>query len=210
MEAFHYRYHGLTARMLDILASGELGDVRHLDTWLCFPLPVADIRWQLDLAGGALMDAGCYAIHLLRTLAGAEPVVRSAQAKLKSPGVDRYLRAELDFADGRTATITASMLSARLLGMGARVTGSAGTMRVFNPIMPQAYHRLTITTAAGKRRERVPRQPSSYLAQLIAFRDAILHGTPFPTHVDDAVANMRVIDACYRAAGLAPRQASAG
>ncbi len=86
MEAFHYRYHGLTARMLDILASGELGDVRHLDTWLCFPLPVADIRWQLDLAGGALMDAGCYAVHLLRTLAGAEPVVRSAQAKLKSPG----------------------------------------------------------------------------------------------------------------------------
>jgi predicted dehydrogenase len=208
MEAFHYRYHGLTARMLDILASGELGDVRHLDTWLCFPLPVADIRWQLDLAGGALMDAGCYPIHLLRTLAGAEPVVRSAQAKLKSPGVDRYLRAELDFADGRTATITASMLSARLLGIGARVTGSAGTMRVFNPIMPQAYHRLSITTAAGKRRERVPRQPSSYLAQLTAFRDAVLHGTPFPTHVDDAVANMRVIDACYRAAGLAPRQGS--
>ncbi len=210
MEAFHYRYHGLTARMLEILASGELGDVRHLDAWLCFPLPVADIRWRLDLAGGALMDAGCYAIHLLRTLAGAEPVVRSAQAKLKSPGVDRYLRAELDFADGRTATITASMLSARLLGIGARVTGSAGTLRVFNPIMPQVYHRLSITTAAGKRRESVPRQPSSYLAQLIAFRDAILHGTPFPTHVDDAVANMRVIDACYRAAGLVPRQASAG
>ncbi len=135
MEAFHYRYHGLTARMLDILASGELGDVRHLDTWLCFPLPVADIRWQLDLAGGALMDAGCYAVHLLRTLAGAEPVVRGAQAKLKSPGVDRYLRAELDFADGRTGTITASMLSARLLGLGARVTGSAGTTAGI-----QSYH----------------------------------------------------------------------
>jgi len=208
MEAFHYRYHELTARMLEILASGELGDVCHLDTWLCFPLPVADIRWQLDLAGGALMDAGCYAIHLLRTLAGAEPAVRSAKAKLKSPGVDRCLRAELDFADGRTATITASMLSARLLGLG--VTGTVGTLRVFNPILPQVYHSLTITTAAGKRVERVPRQPSSYLAQLTAFRDAVLHGTPFPTHVDDAVANMRVIDACYRAAGLAPRQASAG
>jgi predicted dehydrogenase len=205
MEAFHYRYHGLTARMLDVLESRELGDIRHLDTWLCFPLPVADIRWQLELAGGALMDAGCYAVHLLRTLAGAEPTVRSAHAKLKSPEVDRYLQAELDFADGRTATITASMLSARLLGIGARVRGSAGTMQVFNPILPQAYHSLTITTAAGRRRERVPRQPSSYLAQLTAFRDAVLHGTPFPTHVDDAVANMRVIDACYRAAGLAPR-----
>jgi predicted dehydrogenase len=205
MEAFHYRYHGLTARMLQILASGELGAVRHIDTWLCFPLPVADIRWELSLAGGALMDAGCYAVHLLRTLAGAEPTVRSARAKLKSPQVDRYLKAELDFADGRTATITASMLSARLLGMGARVTGSAGTMQVFNPILPQVYHSLRISTAKGKRRERVARKPSSYLAQLTAFRDAVLHGTPFPTHVDDAVANMRVIDACYRAAGLAPR-----
>jgi len=205
MEAFHYRYHGLTARMLEILESGELGDVRHIDTWLCFPLPVADIRWQLDLAGGAMMDAGCYAVHLLRTLAGAEPTVRSARAKLKSPQVDRYLKAELDFTDGRTATVTASMLSARLLGMGARVTGSAGTMQVFNPILPQVYHRLRISTAAGKRSERVPRQPSSYLAQLTAFRDAVLHGTPFPTHVDDSVANMRVIDACYLAAGLAPR-----
>ena len=78
-------------------------------------------------------------------------------------------------------------------------------MKVFNPILPQAYHRLSITTKASKRKERVPRQPSSYLAQLMAFRDAVLHGTPFPTHVDDAVANMRVIDACYGAAGLAPR-----
>jgi predicted dehydrogenase len=208
MEAFHYRYHGLTARMLEILASGELGVVRHIDTWLCFPLPVADIRWELSLAGGALMDAGCYAVHLLRTLAGAEPTVRSARAKLKSPQVDRYLKAELDFADGRTATITASMLSARLLGIGARVTGSAGTLQVFNLILPQVYHSLRINTAAGKRTERVARKPSSYLAQLIAFRDAVLHGKPFPTHVDDAVANMRVIDACYRAAGLAPRPVS--
>lgn len=205
MEAFHYRYHGLTARMLDIIASGELGEVRHIDTWLCFPLPIADIRWELALAGGALMDAGCYAVHLLRTLAGAEPTVRTARAKLKSPQVDRYMTAELDFADGRTATITASMLSARLFGMGAKVTGSAGTLRVFNPIMPQVFHRLSITTGAGTRRETVPRQPSSYHAQLAAFRDALLHGAPFPTHVDDAVANMRVIDACYRAAGLEPR-----
>jgi predicted dehydrogenase len=209
MEAFHYRYHGLTARMLEILASGELGDIRHIDTWLCFPLPVADIRWQLDLAGGALMDAGCYPVHMLRTLAGAEPVVRSAQAKLKSPGVDRYLRAEMEFADGRTGSITASMLSARLLGIGAKVVGSAGTLRVFNPVMPHAYHSLRISGAAGKRTERVPRQPSTYLAQLIAFRDAVLHGKPFPTNVDDAIANMRVIDACYRAAGLEPRTPTA-
>ncbi len=84
----------------------------------------------------------------------------------------------------------------------------AGTMQVFNHILPQVYHGLHINTAAGRRTERVARKPSSYLAQLTAFRDAVLHGTPFPTHVDHAVANMRVIDACYRAAGLAPRPVS--
>ena len=121
------------------------------------------------------------------------------------PGADRYMRAEMDFADGRTGAVTASMLSARLLGIGAKVTGSAGTLQAFNPIMPQAYHSLRISSAKGKRTERVPRQPSTYLAQRLAFRDAVLHGTPFPTNVDDAIANMRVIDACYRAAGLEPR-----
>lgn len=210
MEAFHYRYHGLMERMLDIVGSGELGDIHRIETWMCIPLPIPNVRWRLDLAGGALMDTGCYAIHLLRTLAGAEPSVRMARAKLMSPGVDRLLHAELDFADGRTGSITASMLSTRMLAVGARVTGSEGTMKVFNPILPQLYHRLRISTASGTRVERVPRRPSSYLAQLIAFRDAVLHGKSFPTHVDDAVANMRVIDACYRAAGLEPRPAWRG
>src|SRR5947209_5075309 len=61
MEAFHWRYHPMAARMLEVIASGDLGDVRRVEAALCFPLPLFnDIRYQLDLAGGALMDAGCY------------------------------------------------------------------------------------------------------------------------------------------------------
>jgi predicted dehydrogenase len=70
MEAFHWRYHPLAARVLDLIAAGEIGDVRHVDVAFCFPLPSRhDIRWQLDLAGGAFMDAGCYAVHMARTFA---------------------------------------------------------------------------------------------------------------------------------------------
>lgn len=206
MEAFHYRYHALTQRMLDIIASGELGAVRRIETWLCIPLIVKDIRWQHDLAGGSLMDVGCYTIHMLRTLAGAEPVVRSARAKLRSPGIDRLTTAEFAFADGRTGAITASMLSIRLLSMGARVIGTDGSMKCFNPLMPQHGHSLTIRSKSGKRKERVERQPSTYLAQLRAFSGAVLRGEPFPTGVDDAIANMRVIDAVYQAAGLQRRE----
>src|SRR5690242_7541131 len=67
MEAFHYRYHPLFGRLRTIIAAGEIGAVRHLEATFCIPLlRASDIRWRADLAGGALMDTGCYAVHLLR------------------------------------------------------------------------------------------------------------------------------------------------
>jgi predicted dehydrogenase len=165
-----------------------------------------DIRWELAMAGGAMMDAGCYTVHLVRTLARAEPSVCAARAKLRSPGIDRLMEAELQFADGRAASITASMLSTRVLSFGARVIGSDATMTVVNPIMPQLWHKLSIRSAHGYRKEQVARLPSSYSLQLQAFADAVLLGTTLPTNVYDAIANMRVIDACYSAAGLPRRE----
>jgi predicted dehydrogenase len=207
MEAFHYRYHALTRRMLEIVASGELGEVQRIETALCLPLlSFGNIRWDLSLAGGALMDVGCYTIHMLRTLAGAEPIVRSAHAKLLKPEVDRLVRAEMEFPDGRTGSITASMLSTTLFKASARVIGSKGTLEVSNPLAPQYFHRIRVHSMSGTRAEKVERRPSSYASQLRAFVAAVRRGESFPTNVDDAVANMRVIDACYRAAGLPPRE----
>src|SRR5258708_37867405 len=98
-EAFHFRYHPLPTRIKAILASGELGAIRRIETYFCFPLPKPnDIRYQYKLAGGATMDAGSYGISMLRFLADAEPEVTSAQARLMSPGVDRALSAGFRFA----------------------------------------------------------------------------------------------------------------
>ncbi len=61
MEAFHWRYHPVAARMVEIMRSGELGELRHIETATCFPnFKRHDIRWNPELAGGTLMDAGCY------------------------------------------------------------------------------------------------------------------------------------------------------
>ena len=205
MEAFHYRYHPFTDRVVEVIGSGEIGEVRHIETWMCIPLPLLrDIRWQLPLAGGSLMDVGCYALHQLRTYAGAEPEITSATAKLLKPGIDRWVRADARFADGRTGRITVAMLSARLLSLGARIDGTEGTVTVRNPTAPQLLGKLTVNAGGTKRSERATKE-ATYLHQLRAFAGAVLRGEPFPTTVEDAIANMAAIDACYRAAGLEPR-----
>jgi predicted dehydrogenase len=205
MEAFHWRYHPLADRLGEIVASGELGAIRHVEAAFCFPLfRRGDIRWQLALAGGALMDAGCYAIHIVRTLAGAEPVVERADVKLRSPGVDRWIRADLRFDDGRTGHITASMWSSSVLRLTASAVGDRGRLHVRNPLAPHLFHRLTVEADGRRRREKVPGE-TTYAHQLRAFVAAVLDGAPTVTSPADSVATMRVIDAVYHAAGLAPR-----
>jgi predicted dehydrogenase len=204
MEAFHNRYHPLALRLPEVVA--ELGELRHVEARLCFPLPrFKDIRYSLELAGGALMDAGCYAVNLVRML-GGEPEVRSARALVKEPGVDRAMRAQLKFPEGHTGTVVTSMWSRSLLRLSAKLLGANGSMRVFNPFAPQFGHRLTVKLDGHRRVETFERRPS-YEYQLDAFADAVLHGKPFPTTAaDDAVATMRVVDDIYRAAGLPVRQ----
>ncbi|HKT00699.1 MAG TPA: Gfo/Idh/MocA family oxidoreductase [Rugosimonospora sp.] len=205
MEAFHYRYHPLMARALEILRGGEIGEVRRVRAALCIFLPrPGDIRYRLDLAGGATMDTGCYAIHCVRTLAGEEPEVVSAHARLLRPGVDRYLRAELRFPGGATGQITCGLLSSRALDFSFRVEGSQGELRVLNYIAPQLFHRLTVRTGAGTRHERVAGE-ATYTHQLRAFAAAVTGGAPVLTDAADGVRNMTVIDDVYRAAGLSPR-----
>ena len=208
MEAFHYRYHPLAARMRRIVDSGELGTVRHIETWNCFPLPLLkDIRWQLDLAGGSTMDAGCYAVHCLRMLGNGEPSVVDARAKLLRPEVDRWMTASLTFPDGATGRITTSMLSARVVGVGASVVGDKGSIKVFNFVAPQYFNLLTVKTPTSRTRERVRGEPT-YNYQLRAFCAAVQKGEPTLTPPEDSVRNMKLIDDIYRAAGLSVRGAA--
>ena len=171
MEAFHWRYHPLAQRMVEIIESGQLGKLQHVEAAFCFPLLSRhDIRWQLSLAGGAMMDAGCYAVHMVRTMAAAEPVVTSATARVRSPGVDRYMRAEIKFPGGVTGRVTASMWSSAVLQLSAVAIGERATMRVWNPLAPHPFHVLWI----DRHPERVPGGPT-YDYQLQAFAAAVQH-----------------------------------
>ncbi|MBO0730234.1 MAG: Gfo/Idh/MocA family oxidoreductase [Acidimicrobiaceae bacterium] len=209
MEAFHWRYHPLAQRMVDVVAGGELGEIRRVEASLVFPIPNRlDIRWQLDLAGGSLMDAGCYPVHMVRTLAAAaghRPSVLAASARVRSPGVDRWIQAELDLGNGCGGRVTAGMWSTQVFRSSARVVGSNGTMSVFNPLAPQAFNLMTIKGPGGTRRTRM-RGRATYDYQLEAFVAAVRDGVAPLTGPDDSVENMQLIDDIYAAAGLPLRR----
>ncbi|GAA4732803.1 oxidoreductase [Phytohabitans rumicis] len=204
MEAFHYRYHPVARRMLEILHSGELGAVQRVDTALCFPLPrFSDIRYDFGLAGGALMDAGCYAVHSLRLLSPGEPALKAARALTlrRDRRIDRAMTALFDLPGGATGRIRASMWSSTLLSMRATVVGERGTMTVNNYLAPHLWSRFTVTVDGRRRREPVDREPT-YVHQLRAFAAAVGGEPANLTPPADSVATMSLIDDIYTAAGL--------
>jgi predicted dehydrogenase len=207
VEAFHWRYHPLAARMREVVRSGVLGDVRRVEASMCIPLPLpGDIRYRFDLGGGATMDTGCYAINLVRFLAEAEPRVVTAEVRRSSPDVDRWMRAELRFEDGRSGRVECSLFSAKLLSVRARVIGSRGQLDVLNPVAPHLFHRLRLRADGESRSERVPGD-ATYTHQLRAFAAHVSGGPRMSTDASDAIANMQVIDAIYDRAGMKRRGA---
>ena len=209
VEGFHYLYHPVTRRLHELLASGELGELVHVETTVEIPDPGPDDpRWSLALAGGATMDLGCYSLHAQRVLApwgGGKPDLVAAQAGERpgAPGVDEWLEARLRFPSGATGVARCHMASGRRQ-MTYRVVGSGGEALVTNFVEPHLDDRLIIRTPAGEFVERHGTR-SSYTYQLEAFNRAVREGASLPIDVDAAVDNMRLIDACYLAAGLHPR-----
>ena len=162
-EGFHYYWHPLIARLHAILASGELGELRHVETVMDMPAPDAtDPRWSLELGGGALMDLGCYSLHSMRILApflGGEPTLISATGGERQghPGVDEWLTAELQFPNGVTGTAGCNMASDHHQ-MSHRLIGSTGEAVITDFVNPHNDDRLIVTTE-GRHPHRTSRQP---------------------------------------------------
>ena len=209
MEAFHYLFHPVTRRLHELLAGGELGELQRVETTVAIQAPAdTDPRWSLPLAGGAVMDLGCYSLHAVRMLApwaGGAPRLVSARGgeRAGAPGVDEWLDADLAFPNGATGSARCHMAYDRL-EMSCRIIGSRGEALAPNFVLPQMDDRIVVRTADGERTERLGTR-SSYTYQLEAFAARVRKGTPLPLDADDALATMTLIDESYRAAGFEPR-----
>ncbi|WP_349268842.1 oxidoreductase [Mycolicibacterium parafortuitum] len=208
MEAIQFRHHPLTRRVEEIIASGEIGTLRRVEVTLCVLLPTFKANcYNYDLAGGAMMDAGSYVTNMARTFGGATPEVVSAQAKLQKPRVDRAMTAELRYPAGHTGRLCCALWSGNMFRASAKVAGDDGELRWLSPAAPNLFPVLSVRSPKGRRIEHFSRRPT-YAWQLDAFADSVLRGVPVRTSARDAVENMSVIDAVYRAAGLPSRMPS--
>lgn len=212
VEGFHYLYHPATRRLHRLIASGDLGRVQRVETMMSIPPPAPeDPRWSLELAGGALMDLGCYALHAQRMIApwaGGPPIITSARGRERRglPGIDEWVEIDLGFPSGATGLACCNM-SANTTELTYRVIGSLGEATVENFVVPQLDDRLSITINSVSRVEHLGTK-TSYTYQLEALIALIRDEVPMPTDADDAVATMGLIDEAYRAIGLAPRPRS--
>ena len=127
-----------------------------------------------------------------------------AQARLASAEVDRFMRAELRFPDGRTGLVVCSLFSLILFRSRVVVQGDQGVLSVHGPFRPQLFHRLQVRFGERIRSERFPGE-TTFTHQLRAFVKAARGQATIATDAIDAIANMRVIDAIYDKAGLKRR-----
>lgn len=209
VEGFHYLYHPTTKRLHELIESGELGELRHVEARMVIPSPPSsDPRWSLELAGGALMDLGCYSLHANRVMArfaGGEPTLVSVTGgeSLEHPGVDEWVDAQMEFPSGITGRAYCHMAGSER-EMSYRLVGTRGEATVTCFVLPHTDDRVLIHTEKGGRVEHLGTR-SSYTYQLEAFSAALRGGPAMRTDLADAVSNMQIIDECYRAIGLESR-----
>ena len=204
IEAFHYRFHPMFEEVLRQVKDGAIGRLCAIRSEFSVAIRYSpgELRHDPALGGGALMDLGCYAVHWARTVAGSEPRVTRASAKLSEHGVDLVTTAELAFEGGVTAQVRTSMAPGQRFKALLAIQGSEGALIARNPLHPSHGHSIAIRRGLSVKRYSVPGE-TTYDHQLAHVID-VLNGKTLPlTGGPDAVANMALIDEIYAAAGVA-------
>ncbi len=208
---FHFRMHSFIQNLLEVIASGILGEVQNVDFNFSIPhfvVQPGNIRLDGDLAGGAVMDVGCYAVDLTRAAWG-EPIVVSAESKLYSDDarIDLETDALLQVAGKIPVKIRSSFIGDDKGAMSLKVVGSDATLDATSVIVPQWGATLIVTSANGSilLQDQAKDGENSYARQLENLVESHRNGTPSILDADRAVGTMRTVDAIYRAAGLQPR-----
>jgi xylose dehydrogenase (NAD/NADP) len=198
-EAFMWRHHPLARRARQLVSDGAIGALRSIHAAFSFPLEdPGDVRWQAALAGGSVMDLGCYCVSGCRTLAGAEPERVRGELVEGGDGVDASFAGVLRFPDGVLATFSCSFAATGRHVLSA--VGTAGQLELHDP-----WHAgrpvIVLTDADGVSQEHeVPSARNSYALELEDFEAAVAGLREPLLGRDDALGQARALGALLASA----------
>ncbi len=200
MEAFMYRHHPQWQRALQIVSQGKIGNLETIQSFFAYTnTDPENIRNIPEAGGGGLMDIGCYCISLARFLFSAEPR-RVIGMMTYDPQfqTDRLTSGMLDFDNG-SATFTCSTQLAPY--QRVNIFGTEGRVEIEIPFNPSPAQTCKIWYQHGGKIEEIMLEIcDQYTIQGDLFSQSVLKDSPVPTPLEDAVANMRVIEAIIRSA----------
>jgi predicted dehydrogenase len=212
VEAFMYRSHPQTAAVLHAVKSGAIGQLKMIRTAFCYRASRIDgnIRFNPALAGGAIMDVGCYCTSFSRFFAGQEPAIVQAVSHRHERGIDDVTAGTLLFPNGIVATFVCGM--SVQADNTAMLCGTEGYVEIpwpWKPQIRQAAH--TIAHSIPPRQDQpISGQPVSsppprdtryvdagkelYALEADDFAATVFDGAPPAVSKNDSIGNMRVLD----------------
>jgi predicted dehydrogenase len=196
MEAFMYRFHPQWQRAREMVAGGDLGKLRTIQSFFSYSnIDPSNIRNQPEHGGGGLMDIGCYNISYSRFIFGCEP--RRVIGIVETDPLfktDRLVSAILDFGAAGTATFTCStQLSAY---QRVHIFGTSGRIEIEVPVNAPSDRPCRLWRQRESSIDEIAFEMcNQYMLQGEAFSLAIIEDRPVPTPLEDAVTNMRILEA---------------
>jgi predicted dehydrogenase len=200
LEGLHLRYLRRLERQREIVASGELGALRRVDS--CFRLPrvpmaAGDFRLQFEMGGGAGLDLGCYAVSCLRHVSNEEPEVTAVRYRTASPRVDRWMRASMRMPSGAAGVAECGFRGWYLPRMGVTVQCERGSV---------TWNKAGIEIKLDGRATSEALPPDwTYQRQIHAFARSCRGESSDVVSPEDSLATARVLDAIYERSGLGIR-----
>jgi len=200
MEAFMYRFHPRTEKIVEMVRDGALGDLKQIRSSFTFLLDrPEDVRWDPELGGGALMDLGCYCIDISRMAAGQEPVEVRAMANFDESGVDKQMAGTLRFEDGLLAHFDCALTMERT--QVYHIHGSEAHVRAMDAFLPGTDDAvIELFDLENNLIPHVVPGVDEYRLMVEHFADCVLDDTTPRFSAEEAALNMRVIEALHESA----------
>ena len=204
MEGFMYRFHPQHTRVLELIRSGTIGEVRSVRASYSFmmrPARIYRLAESVERGGGAMWDIGCYAIHSARMFFDQTPVAVTAMSRYVESGADITTSGIIDFGEGKYAHFDFSFERARRCEY--EIIGTKGGIKCHTVWqLPGDVPVISWWTEDGRQcEERLPAD-NHFRLEIEHFSDCVLNGNAPALSLEDAKSNCQIIVAALQSAAL--------